>query len=382
MSHNSGWGQPHPGRPYAGQPYPGQPYPGQPPYPGPPVPPWGGWAPPPPQPGVIPLRPLQLGDVLGGAFTAFRRYWKPLTGVILLVQGIGILLVALAIGITAVGLDSRLKAVFDLPEGQAPAADDVVALLLYGIPVAVLLLLTLVLLTATISALCPAVIQEAVLGRPATFSALWRRCWSRLPSVLGVLLCVGLLAGGPVMVLYAACIPPIIASAHDASPPMAVFVLLLGLLLWMPVAVWVTIRFGLAPAVAVCEGLGPVAAMRRSWQLVGGGWWRTFGIAGLAYLLAAVVGYIVQMPFALLGLFALVPAVMTAGETGDPGTLLFGFGGYLVCVMIGMAIGSVFQLVYPHLVLSLLYVDHRIRKENLAEALAAGMTAPAGNAGA
>lgn len=317
--------------------------------------------------------------MLGGAFTAFRRYWKPLTGVVLVVQGIGILLIAAAIGLAAVGLDTRFAAVFNLPDGETPAAGDVAALLLYLAPVAVLLMLIMVLLTGMIGAACPAVIQEAVLGRPVTFSALWRRCWSRLPSVLGVLLCVGLLAGGPVLVLYALCFPPLLsAAAHDAAPPAAVFLLPVGLLLWLPVLLWLAIRFSLAPAVAVCEGLGPIAAMRRSSRLVAGGWWRTCGISAAAYLLASVVGYIVQLPFTFLGIFALVPAVFATADEARPGTLVLGIIGYVVCALIGTVIASVFQLGYPHLVLSLLYVDQRIRKENLAEALVASFTPPAG----
>ncbi|GAA0289069.1 hypothetical protein GCM10010302_29250 [Streptomyces polychromogenes] len=363
MSHQTGWGQPHPHQP---------------------APHWGGWTPPPPQPGVIPLRPLTLGDVLSGAFTTFRRHWKPLTGVILLVQGVGILLVAAAVGFAAFGLDSRFAAVFDRPDGEGPAAGDVASLFLYLAPVLVLTVVTVVLGAGMLAALCPAVIQEAVLGRPVTFGAMWRRCWSRLPSVLGVLLCVGLLTGGPLLVLYAVCFPPIVMSVHDASPPAAVFVLLLGVLLWMPVLVWLGVRYSLAPAVAVCEGLGPVAAMRRSARLVSGGWWRTFGIAGLAYLVASAVGYVIQMPFVLLGFFSLIPALIAMGDAADPGTLLLGVVGYVVCMLVGSVLGSVFQVGYPQLVLSLLYVDQRIRKEDLAESLAVAASLPAqpGPAGA
>ncbi|MFH7599692.1 hypothetical protein WDV06_32020 [Streptomyces racemochromogenes] len=345
------------------------------------MPPWGGWAPPAPQPGVIPLRPLRTGEVLGGAFTAFRRHWKPLTGAVLLVQGIGILLVAAAIGLAAIGVRNEFAAVFDLPAGETPAAGDVAALLLWLAPVVVLFTVTMVLLTAMIGALCPAVIQEAVLGRPVTFSALWRRCWSRLPAVLGVVLCVGLLTGGPLLLLYAACVlPALTAVAHDAAPPVGVFLLPVGMLLWMPFAVWLTVRFSLAPAVAVCEGLGPVAAMRRSSRLVEGAWWRTCGIGALAYLLAAVVGSVVQLPFTFIGLFALIPAVTATGDAAQPSTLVFGLMGYMACVLLGSVIGSVLQLGYSQLVLALLYVDQRMRKENLAQALiasAADSAAPA-----
>ncbi|MFF4367068.1 hypothetical protein [Streptomyces sp. NPDC001594] len=356
MSQHAGWGQHHPG---------------------PPVPPWG-WVPRPPQPGVIPLAPLGTGDVIGGAFKAFRGYWKPLVGIILLVQGLGTLLVAAAIGITVAGIRPRLHAVFDVPAGEPAAPDDVASLLLYLAPVGVLLLLTMALVGGVITTLAPAVIQEAVLGRPATFGAMWRRSWSRLPSVLGVLVCVGLLAGGPMLVLYAVFLPWAVTSGHAGVTALPAF-LMVASLVAMPLAVWLTFRFSLAPAVAVCEGLGPIAAMRRSSHLVRGGWWRTFGIALLGYLLGMAIGYAIQLPFTFLGMFALFPAMLASGEAGTPDSLLIGIVVYVVCIMLGTAVAAVVQLGYPQLVLSLLYVDRRIRKENLAEALLASV-APAASA--
>ncbi|MFB0629513.1 hypothetical protein [Streptomyces sp. AB3(2024)] len=356
MSHNTGWEHHHPGQP---------------------APQWGGgWMPPPPQPGIVPLRPLGAGDLLGGAFSAFRRCWKPLTGVILGVQGIGILLVAAAIGFAALGAGTRFDAVFDLGPDERPAGADVMALLVYFVPAVVLMLVTMMLGMALIAALCPALIQEAVLGRPTTVRAMWRRSWSRLPSVLGVVLLIGLIAGGPIIVLYAICFPLIIMGTDGSGPPPAVFLLFLGALLWTPVSVWLTIRFSLAPAVAVCEGLGPVAALRRSTRLVSGGWWRVFGVSLLAYLMATVVGYIIQLPFTLIGMFALFPAMLAAGDEGsDATTLIIGIVVYALFVMLGVAISGVFQFGYPQLVLSLLYVDQRMRKENLAEGLIASVHA-------
>lgn len=66
MPDSSGWG------PYGGAPGgPSGPYGGAP----------GGWGwmpPPPPKPGVIPLAPLGVDRIPGGAFATMRRYAKPL----------------------------------------------------------------------------------------------------------------------------------------------------------------------------------------------------------------------------------------------------------------------------------------------------------------
>ncbi|MEJ8641311.1 hypothetical protein WKI68_07155 [Streptomyces sp. MS1.HAVA.3] len=347
--------------------------PGQ--YPGQPNPQWGGgWMQPPaPQPGVIPLQPLSVGDILGGAFSTFRRYAKPLIGVMLAVQGIGILVVAAAIGVTFAVVQDLISAVFDLAPGQSPHGDDVLALFLSFVPAGVLMLVTVTLGAAMISALGAAVVQEAVVGRPTTFGAMWRRCRSRLLSVLGVLLLTGLIAGGPMLLLYAICIPLLILSASaDASPAIVMSVLLLGLLVCVPVSVWLMTRFSLASAAAVCEDLGPVAALRRSARLVSGDWWRVFGITMLGYLVAGAVGYLIQMPFGFVGMFALFPALAEADSgTMDPSEMISGFVVYGIVSLIGGVISSLFQYGYPQLVGTLVYVDQRIRKENLAAALIA-----------
>ncbi|MFD5145347.1 oxidoreductase [Streptomyces sp. NPDC058401] len=330
--------------------------------------------PPAPQPGVIPLRPLTTGEVLSGAFGVFRRYWKPLIGVMVAVQGIGILLVAAAFALTCVVAYDRFAAVFDLAPGESPEGSDVAALFLSFVPAGVVLLLVMTLSAAMFSALCPAVIQEAVLGRPATFGSMWRRSCSRLPSVLGTVLLAALIAGGPALVLYAVGIPLIIMNTDlDGSGlPAAFGLLLLGSLLCVPFSVWVMGRFSLAPTAAVCEGLGPVAALRRSAHLVRDGWWRVFGISLLGYVVASAVGYAIQMPFGFVGMFGLFPVMPGPdGPAADPSTLLVGFLVYAVTMLIGIVISSLFQLSYPQLVVALLYVDQRMRKEDLAAALTA-----------
>ncbi|MDD9375246.1 hypothetical protein M8Z33_00890 [Streptomyces sp. ZAF1911] len=330
--------------------------------------------PPAPQPGVIPLRPLATGDVLSGAFGTFRRYWKPLIGVMAVVQGIGILLVAATLAVTFAVAYDRFSAVFDLAPGEDPRGSDVAAFFLSFVPAGVVLLVTMTVGAAMFSALCPALIQEAVLGRTVTFGSLWRRSCSRLPSVLGTVLLTALMAGGPVLVLYAICVPLIITSTDlDGSGPPAVFgLLLLGSLLCVPLSVWLMVRFSLAPAAAVCEGLGPVASLRRSSHLVRDGWWRVFGVSLLGYLVASAVGYAIQMPFSFVGVFGLFPTLPEAGDpTPELSTLIFGFVVYAAAMLLGGVISALFQFSFPQLVIALLYVDQRMRKEELAAALTA-----------
>lgn len=68
-------------------------------------------------------------------------------------------------------------------------------------------------------------------------------------------------------------------------------------------AIWLWVRFSLAPAVAVIESRGPIAAMSRSAHLVRGAWWRIFGISLLAFAMAALAGLVFQQFVEALGVF-------------------------------------------------------------------------------
>ena len=76
------YGQPRYGQPPYGQPRYGQPAYGQPPY---------GWRPD-VKPGVVPLRPLGLGELLDGAVGVLRRYPRPALGLAALIAVITTLL--------------------------------------------------------------------------------------------------------------------------------------------------------------------------------------------------------------------------------------------------------------------------------------------------
>jgi hypothetical protein len=84
------------------------------------------------------------------------------------------------------------------------------------------------------------------------------------------------------------------------SPVAAVGLLALGL-----IGLFLSVRLVLLSAVASAEHGGPVAVLRRTWELTSGNWWRLFGfllvfaIAALALIwaLRSVVGLIAQLAF-------------------------------------------------------------------------------------
>ncbi|MFF2788387.1 hypothetical protein ACFVT6_16705 [Streptomyces sp. NPDC058049] len=330
----------------------------------------------------MPLKPLALGDVVSASFATFGRYWKQLVGVMLAVLGLCLLVMTLLAGVAVAAVYDHIEPVFDPPYGQDPAAEHLTPIIVAGVTLFVLLLAAGLLSTAMLTAVCPAVLQQAVLGRPTTFRAMWRTALRRTPSVLGALLLTGLIAGAPVLAAMAVWIPVMIVSVSGDDPSPAALVLLPVLLLpAIAVSVWLGTRLSLAPAVAVMEKAAPVTALRRSAALVKGDWWRIFGITLVGSMIATSIAYMIQMPFQLVGTFGMIPLMAEAGEgaegagpsTGMIVALVFGF----LCIMVGAGVSQMFQIGYTQLFSSLLYVDQRIRRENLAQVLLAELAAQA-----
>ncbi|MFI1471616.1 hypothetical protein [Streptomyces wuyuanensis] len=344
---------------------------------------WGGWGPPPaPKPGVIPLRPLDLGDVLSGAFATIGRGWKQLYGTAVAVYVLAALAVggALVVAYSAVG--DRLHEIIDLPPGEDPSWDQAQPLVVALASVWVFAVLVLLVSTAVVAAAVPAVLQDTVLGRPVVFGTVWRRAWGKVPAVLGTVLLTGLIALVPMALMmlgFVALMVSLVTSLDGdgggAASGLAALGFL-GLLATAPVAVWLWVKFSLAPHVAVFEGQGPVGAMRRSWDLVRGGWWRIFGISLLAYLMAAVVSFVIRQSIDVASAFPMAGAApLDEGE--DITTFLVGMSGWFALALVGQLVAQIVTSTFPQLVNGLLYVDQRMRNENLAPVLASAAGAPA-----
>jgi membrane-anchored glycerophosphoryl diester phosphodiesterase (GDPDase) len=60
----------------------------------------------------------------------------------------------------------------------------------------------------------------------------------------------------------------------------------IGFVLFVIPGIYAGVRLVVAAPAAVLEKRGPQAALRRSWDLVAGNWWRVFGIIAVVTLLA------------------------------------------------------------------------------------------------
>ncbi|NUK12776.1 hypothetical protein HRW23_32255 [Streptomyces lunaelactis] len=345
--------------------------------PPPPAPGWGGgqprggWGRPPAaaKPGVIPLRPLGVGEILDGAVSTMRAHWRTVLGISITVSVIseicGILVERFLMP-EPPEVDPNATP----SEALSQSVDSLQSSLLVMGPV----LLITVIVTLFTTALLTVVISRSVLGHPVTLSDAWREARPRLPQLLGLTLLLPLVSAA---IMTVGILPGLLLGD---GPGIALAVL--GGLAACGVILWLMIRFALASPALMLERQGVIPSLRRSAKLVQGAWWRTFGIVALTLLLTLLVSMIIAVPFSLIA-FAVDGSGFSdlfAGTSPD-----FGWP-FLIITGIGSVIAS--SITYPISagVYVLLYVDQRIRREalDLELARAAGVpgygSAPPGNA--
>jgi hypothetical protein len=299
------------------------------------------------KPGVIPLRPLGVGEILDGAVSTLRAHWRTILGVtvtVAVVSQVANILVDryLLPEVPAVDPDAT-------PEEALEQSLDSMQASLVGLGPTLLIMLIGTLLS---TALLTVVISRSVLGRPVTLAEAWREARPRLPHLLGLTL---LLPLGSIVIMTVGVLPGALIGGAG------VLLSVLGGLAAIGVIIWLGIRFSLASPALVLERQGVIASLRRSAKLVQGTWWRIFGITLLTLLLVFIMNLVIVLPFTILA-FAVDGTALSELFTGAAPN--FGWG-FLVIASIGSVIAS--SITYPITagVTVLLYVDQRIRREAL-----------------
>lgn len=287
------------------------------------------------KPGVIPLRPLGLGEILDGAISTMRAHPRPMLGVSAIVVTISQLITLAA---TYPLLDD-INRVLD-PNASPDEVFDFLgtSLAVNGVTAAILLLARVFL-----SGFLTIVVGKAVLGQPIGFAEVWSRVRPRLGALLGMTLLYFAVAIGAALVIGFLVI---------IAPPFGVFVLLAAI----PVAIWLFVLFSLATPALLLEDAPIRRAFGRSRALVRGSWWRIFGITLLSGIIAGVVALVITAPFEYFG--GGFDQVLTTEPVAPTGT-------YLLLVTIGGIVASTITEPFAAGVTVLLYTDQRMRREGM-----------------
>lgn len=363
-----GWGSATPGQ--SGQPgWNGAPSPSSPSWaPAPqPNPSWGSsqpngasWAPA-PQPGVIPLRPLSVGDLLEGSFRAIRANPAAMFAFSLAVMALVAVLSALIEYLAGTSLTAFLS-------DPTASIEDQLTYAASGISSTILTSVTSTALSSIASMVLMGMlgltVWDAVLGRQTSVADAWNRFKGRLLPLLGATILVslsyavaiGLLAG-----LYILLVGFLFFNSVNSVPDPGMFVGVFFLAILMLAAV-VFVVFGMMAKMAyvtttvVLEGLSPFAAFSRSWKLTQGAFWRTFGrLLLMTVLVMTITGILGTLTGVLTGVVAALGSLTSA---------LF-LSVFVSTLLEGLVLPI--NVAYQ----TLMYVDERIRKENIAPQIAA-----------
>jgi hypothetical protein len=207
------------------------------------------------------------------------------------------------------------------------------------------------------------VVGRAVLGRSLTLAEAWTQLKPRIWPLIGASILVLLLASLPVV--GGALVLLVLVAAAGA---VGAFVGVLVLLASVCVTIWMYVLWWLATPAVVLERAGVTTAMRRSWNLVRGAWWRTFLIVLLTVILTAVISYVVAVPFQIFSSFS--------AFTADPDELTMLSTGSLFASTLGAIVGGTLTYPFTAAVTVLVYVDRRMRLEGLDLELARAATPP------
>ena len=305
------------------------------------------------KPGVVPLRPLGLGEVLDGAVGVLRRYPRPALGLAAAVALVTTLCNVLLL-VTAFQpfLEVDPEA---LNRGDTAALEDALGGAAAGGALSVLLSIVS---SAVLTGAITAVVGKAVLGEPLSVGQAWAQVRSRLLPLIGLALLVLVIVAGTFALATAAGVA-IIAAAGGVGALAGVPLVLAG----AAAAVWLYVRFALAPCALVLERVGIGTSLKRSAVLVRRDWWRVFGILLLTVVIGTFVSQVVELPFAALG----------AGSVGgifDPENDILSPRS-LIMSAIGGGIAATLVAPFTAGVRALLYVDRRIRAEGLDVSLSA-----------
>jgi len=315
---------------------------------------WGtGWGGPPPaaKPGVIPLRPLGVGEILDGAVSTMRTYWRTVLGVSLTIAVVMQTVVVLVQGFAF----SDLSSTNALDDPNASASEVTRAMSEAFLSTGVVYLVVLI-GTVVATALLTAVTSRAVLGKPVTAGEAWHDARPQVLKLFGLICLLVLMA---LVLIGVPTVPGIIVAvtgSQDGGIALAVF----GGLVGCVVTLWLAIRFSLASPALMLEKQGIIKSMSRSAKLVRGSWWRIFGIQLLAQIIASILSSILVIPFAFIaGLFSGDGLSGLVDGTGDLGWT------FLIISGLGSVIGRMIAFPITAGVTVLLYIDQRIRREAL-----------------
>lgn len=321
----------------------------------------GAWAPP-PRPGLLPLRPLGFGTLLGAPFQVLRRNPGATFGSALITQLVTSIVTVFVIGGVGIFAFGRIDSALPEDRDAVTAGAWATVILASLIPLALSILGS-----ALLQGVLVVEVARGTLGEKNRMGVLWkaagRRLWP-LVAWFAVLLGVIVLAVGALVGL--AVLVGVVGSAAigDAAIGVAIGVGVLGALALTASGIWLGTKTALVPSIIVLERRGMVSSIRRSWGLTKNSFWKTFGVLALIGVILYAATQIITTPISFIGGLA-SSFLFPTGASEDSATFVVVLlATYGLALLVSLILGSIAAVVQSSAV-AIVYIDLRMRREGL-----------------
>lgn len=311
------------------------------------------------KPGIIPLRPLSIGDIYQGAFAAIKTNARTMFGFTAALLGV-VLVISIATNYVIINLV--------LPNYLSPNSPYAAAFTsLSGSFSQLGGSLLQVLATVLLSGLIVVAVSRSVLGRVASSKEVWERTKSKFLPLIGLNIITSIISGLMMIIGIAVFFVLLASVASTAKTETELFqglgITLVGLLILMVISAlvssYLSIKFSVASPAMVLENLGVFAAIGRSWSLTRGNFWRLFGINILTAIITSMVAGIFG------GIAGALGAIFVVVGSSSPEDVIASLNTTYILTMVMSTIAQLLILPFTSSVNALLYIDLRMRKEGL-----------------
>lgn len=310
---------------------------------------------PPPKRGLVPLRPIPLGEVLGAPFRLQRRTPRTTLAPALVVSLVTTSLALLIQWALTVGPQAALDASYYGDFLLAQNLLGVVGVVGWFVPLSLAFPATVLLAGLVVVPTTRSLLAERVSFRGVRWRLRGRLGALILWTVLVLLVSVGLLATAAVPLLLAV----------TSSPAGVGFAVLIGFGEIVALAVgigYLAARLGFTSAAITVDGLRLGAAIRRSWTLTRRAGWRLYVSQALIWVIVGLATAVLVVPVG----WALDIAVGLIFPNGPTSAEAEWYGaGRTVVLSAVTAMTGAFGLVVQTVCNALLYLDQRMRVEGL-----------------
>ncbi len=315
------------------------------------------------KPGIVPLRPLGVGEILDGAFSTIRKHPRIVFGFAIVLAVISEL-IRLGVGYALNNVRGALGA-STLSTNTTGTPDQNLHILRTALASSLgALLVTLIvnaLCVALLAGIVTGVVGKAIVGQKPDGAELFRAVRKRWFGLLMASVLAEVLPYTPIA------LPIIGATLGFASSGLGVLGGVVGGIAAVVLCPLLWGRLALTVPIFVLERRGPGASVARSWRLVRGAFWRVWGLRALMYIIVTAASAALSVPLVV------VLVGSSNSDTLAPVALV-------LLVLFGAVVWALTQpLVAASL--TLIYVDRRMRAEGLDIQLTRAAQAAAASSG-